>query len=45
MAALGGAFSAALRWSQDFNIGDQKHQHADRSASEAHGFFPPANNQ
>lgn len=43
MAALRAAFSAALRRSQDFSIGDQKHQHADRSASEAHGFFCASN--
>lgn len=40
MAAPGGAFSAALRRSQDLDILEQKHRHADRSArsSRAHGF-------
>lgn len=32
MSAPGGAFSAALRWSQDVDIVKQKHRHADRSA-------------
>lgn len=32
MAAPGGAFSAALRRSQDLDIGEQKHRQADRSA-------------
>lgn len=45
MAALGGAFSAPLRWSQDLNIGDQKHQHADSLAWEARGFFPASKSQ
>ncbi len=41
MAAPGGAFSAALRRSQDLDIGEQKHRHADRSARslQAHRFF------
>lgn len=43
MTALTGAFSAALRRSQDFSIGDQKHQHADRSAPEAPGFCASSN--
>ncbi|XP_030288197.1 ALK and LTK ligand 1 isoform X5 [Sparus aurata] len=30
MAAPGGAFSAALRRSQDLDIGEQTHRHADR---------------
>lgn len=41
MAAPGSAISAALRRSQDLDIGEQKHRHADRSArsSHAHRFF------
>lgn len=41
MAAPGGAISAALRRSQDLDIGEQKHRHADRSARslQAHRFF------
>lgn len=33
IAPLRGAFSAVLRRSQDFNIGNQKHQHVDRFRS------------
>ena len=41
MAAPGGAFSAALRRSQDLDIGEQTHRHADRSARglRAHRLF------